>query len=146
MSLIKLLKVGQNYMQICPQDQQLAFSFSEIKIIRYVRLAMRYVPPLIVFLIFWQYFLHAELAVIMIAMLFAISLPVQGLFWLGKRAQSPLPLNLLAWYAHLKQKLVAKQIIKKESTTDAPIHFIDFMQMLNLAKHHLGSYFGDDDE
>ena len=39
--------------------------------------------------------------------LFFISLPLQGLFWLGKRAQTPLEPAMQKWYNELYTKMAA---------------------------------------
>lgn len=39
--------------------------------------------------------------------LFACSLPIQGLWWLGKRASTPLPVSLLTWFYEIREKFVA---------------------------------------
>ncbi|VEI44903.1 membrane protein [Actinobacillus equuli] len=59
------------------------------------------------------------LANAIITSLFALSLPYQGLYWLGKRAASPLPLSLLGWYQELKQKLINEN--KKWKTKQCPL-------------------------
>ena len=37
--------------------------------------------------------------------LFAVSLPVQGYFWLGKRAETALPPSLSRWYREINSKM-----------------------------------------
>ncbi|MDF5507472.1 terminus macrodomain insulation protein YfbV, partial [Vibrio parahaemolyticus] len=38
--------------------------------------------------------------------LFAISLPLQGIWWLGARSNTKLPPSLASWYRELHQKIV----------------------------------------
>lgn len=136
-------------MYICPQDKELAFSFPEIKIIKYIKTATKYLPPLIIALLIWQYYMHAQLAVIIITILFMLSLPIQGIYWLGKRSQSPLPLNLVDCYNQIKLKLIKKQILvqnSKDNSMNTKLTFEEFMKLINLAKIHLGSYFGEEDD
>lgn len=144
MNLIQTFKSGQSYMYICPQDKELAFSFPEIKIIKYIKTATKYLPPVIIALLVWQYYMPAQIAVTVITILFAVSLPIQGIFWLGRRAQSPLPLNLIDCYNHIKSQLIEKKILAKENKDKSignKLTFEEFMKLLNLAKMHLGSYF-----
>lgn len=144
MNLIKILKTGQKYMTICPQDKEFATSFPEIRVIAYIKLASKYLPPVLTFLCLCQYYLNTSIALIIITAIFAISLPLQGLFWLGKRANSPLPLNLLPYYDNIKQKLVKKQVLINNSNNVEPLNFMTFMQLMKLARLHFGKNFNDD--
>ncbi|OCG21422.1 MULTISPECIES: terminus macrodomain insulation protein YfbV [unclassified Gilliamella] len=146
MNLINTFKAGQRYIKLCPIDKQLAHSFPELKIINYIKTATKYLPPIIIGLLLWQYYMSAQIAVTVITILFTLSMPLQGIFWLGKRALSPLPLNLIDCYNQLKIKLIAKKIIAEHSTKDNKLTFEAFMTLINLAKLHLGDYFGQDDD
>ncbi|WP_167370282.1 terminus macrodomain insulation protein YfbV [Gilliamella mensalis] len=146
MNLINTFKAGQRYMKLCPIDKQLAHSFPELKIINHIKTATKYLPPIVIGLVVWQYYMPASIAVTVITILFTLSMPLQGIFWLGKRALSPLPLNLIDWYNQLKSKLIAKKIIAENSEEDNNLTFEAFMKMINLAKLHLGNYFGQDDD
>lgn len=145
MNLVNIFKSGQLYMRICPQDKELAYSFPEIKIINYIKTATKYLPPLVIALIVWQYYMHAQIAVTAITILFMLSLPIQGIFWLGKRSQSPLPLNLVDSYNHIKSRLIEKKILVNDKNTTNKLTFEELMKLLNLAKIHLGNYFGQDE-
>jgi uncharacterized protein len=137
MNLIKLIRDGQNYMQICPKDKRLSTAFPEINIIILTQYAIRFMPPLSIAIFIWQYYMRAELVLCIITSLFALSLPVQGMLWLGKRANSALPLNLLDWFNQLRSRLIANDI-----TTDKPLKptFIELMRLLDLTKTHIGDY------
>lgn len=145
MNLVNIFKSGKLYMRICPQDKELAYSFPEIKIINYIKTATKYLPPLIIALIVWQYYMHTQIAVTVITILFMLSMPIQGIFWLGKRAQSPLPLNLVDSYNYIKSRLIEKKILVNDKNTANKLTFEELMKLFNLAKIHLGSYFGQDD-
>ncbi|NUF48902.1 terminus macrodomain insulation protein YfbV [Gilliamella sp. ESL0250] len=146
MNLINTFKAGQRYMKLCPTDKQLAHSFPELKIINLIKIATQYVPPIVIGLLVWQYYMPAQIAVTAITILFTLSLPLQGIFWLGKRALSPLPLNLIDCYNQLKTKLIAKKIITENSIQNNKLTFEAFMKLINLAKLYLGDYFGQDDD
>lgn len=141
MNLIKMFKLGQKYMEICPIDKKLTFTFPEIKMVRYVKLGVTYVPFLIVVIFAWQYYAHPSLAISCLTALFAFSLPIQGILWLGQRANTPLTLNLLAWYNYLQQKLFEAGIISEIETKNKQINFMAFARLLNLSKLHFGHYF-----
>lgn len=142
MNLLKLFKQGQTYISVCVTEKSLSSSFPEIKIIGYLKQASIYLPPFIVALFVWQYYMHIEIAITIVTAIFALSLPLQGVLWLGKRALSPLPLTLLNRYNYLQKRLIEQQIIGAKSIKSTEINFMDFMQLMNLAKNFLS----DDDD
>jgi uncharacterized protein len=137
MNLIKLIHAGQNYMQICPKDKRLSTAFPEINIIRLTQYAIRFMPPLAIAIFVWQYYMHAKLVLCIITALFALSLPVQGLLWLGKRAKSALPLNLLDWFNQLRARLITDNIIINKPIEST---FSELMRLLDLTQKHIGDY------
>lgn len=136
MNLIRLLKDGQEYMRICPRDEHLKVTFPEIKIIQLTKLGIRFMPPLAIFLFIWQYYMHAPLIASIITILFALSLPVQGILWLGKRARMPLPLTLLTWFNELKQKLILHHILGEKAAIRPT--YMELMKLLKLCQTHFG--------
>ncbi len=74
---------------------------------RATQLALPVTPALAIGVMFSQlYLLGWDVFPQTLAMtLFFLSLPVQGLIWLGWRAQHPLPLTLLDWGNQLSAKL-----------------------------------------
>ncbi len=54
-------------------------------------------PPIAVFTLCWQIALGGQLGPAVATALFALSLPMQGLWWLGKRSVTPLPPAVLNW-------------------------------------------------
>ena len=61
-------------------------------------------PPLSVFTLTWQIALGGALGPAVATALFACSLPLQGLWWLGRRAATPLPAGLLSWFYEIRAK------------------------------------------
>ncbi|MEI5638388.1 MULTISPECIES: terminus macrodomain insulation protein YfbV [unclassified Pseudoalteromonas] len=109
-SLISQVQLGRQYSKEWPMRKELAPLFPEFRVIKATELALNTMPMLAVFTLFlqtthlgWQYLPQA----IAIA-LFFLSLPVQGLLWLGKRAETPLSPALYSWYTELHQKMVAQ--------------------------------------
>ncbi|WP_392551493.1 terminus macrodomain insulation protein YfbV [Orbus wheelerorum] len=137
MNVIKLFKTGHKYMKTCPTDKSLALSFPEIKIIFYIKAANKYLPPLIIAFFVWQFYMHSSIISTIITAIFAISLPIQGILWLGKRASSPLPLNLLPWYIETQQKLIQLGILAKKSVEKETIDLMHFMQLYKLSAMYL---------
>jgi uncharacterized membrane protein YfbV (UPF0208 family) len=64
-------------------------------------------PPLAVFTLTWQIAMGGQLGPAVATALFACSLPMQGLWWLGKRSVTPLPPTLLRWFHEVRTKLEA---------------------------------------
>ena len=146
MNLVKKFKAGQTYMDLCPKDKALSYSFPELKIINHIKTTKKILPPIIIGLIVWQYYLPAQLAVTIVTILFALSLPIQGILWLGYRAQSPLPLNLVDDYNRIKLQLIEKKVISPNHNPNEKLTFEALIKLMNLSKIHLGNYFGQDDD
>lgn len=102
----KLFQHGQHYMKTWPAEKRLAPMFPENRIISVTRFAIRFMPPLAVFMLSWQIALGGQLGPAVATALFACSLPMQGLWWLGKRSVTPLPPALLRWFHEVREKLV----------------------------------------
>src|SRR5690606_39787385 len=60
---------------------------------------------LAVFTLCWQIALGGQLGPAVATALFALSLPMQGLWWLGKRSVTPLPPSILQWVYDVRGKL-----------------------------------------
>lgn len=103
----KLFQRGQHYMKTWPVDKRLAPVFPENRVTKATRFAIRYMPPVAVFVMTWQIALGGQLGPAVATALFACSLPMQGLWWLGKRSVTPLPPTLLNWFHNVREKLLA---------------------------------------
>ncbi len=100
-----LFQRGQHYMKTWPADKRLAPVFPENRVVTATKFAIRFMPPLAVFTLTWQIALGGQLGPAIATALFACSLPMQGLWWLGKRAGTPLPPALLQWFNEVRSKL-----------------------------------------
>ncbi|MFP1835605.1 terminus macrodomain insulation protein YfbV [Lonsdalea quercina] len=107
----KLLKLGQHYMKTWPADKRLAPVFPENRVVRTTLFAIRFMPPLAVFTLSWQVALGGQLGPVVATALFALSLPMQGLWWLGRRAITPLPPSLLQWFHDIRQRLLEAGLV-----------------------------------
>ncbi|RKS87610.1 hypothetical protein DES39_0850 [Orbus hercynius] len=141
MNLIKLFQLGRRYMKICPTDKHLAPTFPEIKIISAIKYAIKYLPVFLILLFLWQFYQRAGMVSAVITGIFAISLPIHGVLWLGKRANTPLPLNLLPWYLHTKQKLIELGVLAAKPDKKDEMNLMHFMQLYDLSSRYLS----DDD-
>ncbi|WP_299495750.1 terminus macrodomain insulation protein YfbV [uncultured Shewanella sp.] len=105
--VFKTLSEGRRYMKTWPLVRQLSFYFPEYRVIRAMSIALPLMPILAVVAAISQLSIHGlgflPQAITIAA--FFISLPLQGLLWLGWRSRHPLPLSLLEWGNSLSTKL-----------------------------------------
>ncbi|MGL5007644.1 MAG: terminus macrodomain insulation protein YfbV [Plesiomonas sp.] len=106
---MQLLRDGQTYMNLWPVEKRLAIIFPEPRIIKTTKFAQRFMPALAVFSVAWQMSVGGgdNMAIAVIVALFSLSLPLQGLWWLGKRANTRLPPSLTQWYRDIYHKMQA---------------------------------------
>ncbi|RXJ73895.1 hypothetical protein CS022_06255 [Veronia nyctiphanis] len=109
-SMWNSLRDGQRYIEEWPLRKELAPMFPENRIIKATRFAIRVMPPVAVICILMQmaFHNHSGLPQAMIIALFALSLPLQGLWWLGRRRDTQLPPALAGWYRDLHDKIVSE--------------------------------------
>lgn len=105
-SWFQLFQLGQHYMKTWPVDKCLTPVFPENRIIGATRFAVRYMPPLAVLTLAWQMAWGGQMSPAVATALFACTLPMQGLWWLGKRSVTPLPPPLLHWFHEVRAKLL----------------------------------------
>ncbi len=139
------LQAGQRYLNTFPNQKKLGLFMPDYRLIRLMKFASRFMPAFACFALIWQYFFYdpeqSVLANALITALFALSIPFQGLFWLGRRAKSPLPLSLLPWYEELRQKLISE---RHNIADQAVPSYQDFANLLQLAEKTWGqSYFDE---
>ncbi|MBS9783075.1 MAG: DUF412 domain-containing protein [Pasteurella sp.] len=143
--MIETLKAGQCYIETLPSQKKLNLFMPDYRFIKWVKFAQKVMPAFACFAVIWQYFLHSStefiLVNVLITALFAISIPFQGLFWLGKRAKSPLSLSLLGWYEELRIKLISAQVDVEEQLMPS---YQDFALLLQLAEETWGDEYFDE--
>ncbi|WP_041417684.1 terminus macrodomain insulation protein YfbV [Shewanella woodyi] len=110
--VLKTLGQGRQYMKTWPMVRQLSFYFPEYRVIRATQIALPVMPILALLAAASQLYIHGwEFLPQAITLgLFFISLPIQGLLWLGWRSRHPLPLTLLEWCDKLTTKMIAMGI------------------------------------
>ncbi|MBV7387712.1 DUF412 family protein [Pasteurellaceae bacterium TAE3-ERU1] len=145
MSLLKIYQDGRRYLNTWVLHPKLGMIFPENRVIRAIRFGEKATPALAVLAIVWQRLTlpHSQmaLAAAIVTALFALSLPLQGVFWLGKRAQTPLNAQSRQAYQHICVALKAKGVAVNE--VDKP-HFYDLACVLGQAKQHLGDNFWEE--
>ena len=108
-SFFSTLKQGQIYLQTWPLEAKLGMIFPENRIIKATKFAQKFMPFMAVFAVVWQQlYAKADLTALAIAILTALCalvIPLQGLYWLGKRAKSPLEPQSSQWFYELSERL-----------------------------------------
>ncbi|KIO37497.1 MULTISPECIES: terminus macrodomain insulation protein YfbV [unclassified Shewanella] len=139
--VLKTLGVGRRYMKTWPMVRQLSFYFPEYRVIRATALAIRLMPPLALLAGGSQLYLYgwAWLPQAITIALFFISLPIQGLLWLGWRAKHPLPLSLLDWGNNLSAKLQGMGVACNPLGANAC--YLDMAVILKMAFERLDKHY-----
>ncbi|WGV99394.1 terminus macrodomain insulation protein YfbV [Vibrio sp. YMD68] len=106
--LVHSLRDGQKYMDTWPMRKELAILFPEQRVIKATRFAIRVMPAIAAISVITQVAFQNQQALpqAVVVALFAISLPLQGMWWLGNRANKQLPPSLANWYREMHQKIV----------------------------------------
>lgn len=145
MGFFSLLKQGQKYADSWPLQPKLAAIFPESRVIKATKFAQKLMPFIAVFSIVWQqlYAKHHDVAfsLAILTALFALCIPFQGLYWLGKRAQTPLPPQSAVKFKQISQQLILKQVVLAQ--IDKPT-YQDLAELLQKAERHLGREFWDE--
>lgn len=103
----RVFQSGQKYMNTWPNERRLAIMFPENRVIKATRFGIHFMPPIAIFTLAWQIALDGQLGSAVATALLACSLPMQGLWWLGRRSVKPLPPGLRAWFSQVRDKLAA---------------------------------------
>lgn len=106
------------------------------------RFAVRFMPPIAIFTLTWQIALGGQLGPAIATALFACSLPMQGLWWLGKRSVTPLPPTLLQWFHEIRAKLV--EAGKAQAPVEGTPTYQSLADVLQRAFKQLDKTFLDD--
>lgn len=140
-TLTHTLHRGSAYLVVWPKERQLAALFPEYRITTATRLALRTIPALMVLSLLVQFQLGDPRywPGVVTSVLFLASLPLQGLFWLGKRADTLLPPNLVTWHQQIYQKM-AEAGVSVTQPVARPRYF-ELGETLNLAFKQLDKSF-----
>lgn len=109
-SATAILRDGREYMDVWPMQPALAVVFPENRIIRLTRWAMGYFPAIaaISLVVQLQYFGYEHLSPALAIALLILSMPLQGLIWLGMRANTILPPAVALWYKEIYENMVSQ--------------------------------------
>ena len=107
LSVATMLKDGQQYMKTWPMQKALYTLFPECRVIAATRLVIRVAPPLALIscAVLIEQYGHTYIPQAITIAAFFLSLPLQGLMWLGFRSNQQLPPAIKAWHADIHDKM-----------------------------------------
>ncbi|RWX53471.1 terminus macrodomain insulation protein YfbV [Photobacterium chitinilyticum] len=124
---------GQQYMATWPMRKELAMMFPEPRYIKATKFATRVMPAVAVMSVLSQMAFnnYDALPQAIAVAFFSLSMPLQGLWWLGKRSRTDLPPSLASWYREIHDKITSEgyalQPIKPRP------RYLELAQVLNRA-------------
>lgn len=140
-SVVELLKDGQQYMKTWPARKELYALFPDSRVVKATQFAAKIMPIVAVvsFCIQVQVLGFDFAPQAMAIALLMLSMPLQGYFWLGHRANQVMPIALQSWYRELESKL-AIEGIEVRSSAPKPRYF-ELAYLLNKAFKKLDTGF-----
>ncbi|AKD37575.1 hypothetical protein I926_01225 [Pasteurella multocida subsp. multocida OH4807] len=143
MSFFVFLKKGQHYLKSWPLESKLGMIFPENRVIKATLFAQKFMPFLAVFAITWQQFYAksdmAAFAIAILTAIFALCLPLQGLYWLGKRAVTPLSPQSAHWFYEICERL--KQVNESLPVMNVQPTYQHLADVLTKAQRRLDKAF-----
>ncbi|GLT16569.1 UPF0208 membrane protein [Vibrio zhanjiangensis] len=135
--LVHNLRDGQKYMDIWPMRKELSVLFPEQRIIKATKFGAKAMPAIAAISVLTQMVFnnYQSMPQAVVVALFAISLPIQGMWWLGSRSNTQLPPALAGWYREIHQK-IAESGFALEPIKNKP-RYKELAQILNRAFRHL---------
>lgn len=140
-SVVSMFRDGQDYMNTWPVKKELYAYFPECRIISATRFALKAMPPMAVLACaallntFGSDYLPQAIAI----GAFFLSLPMQGLLWLGHRSNQLLPPQLKSWYQDIHGKMRA-QGCQVQAVKSRP-HYKELASLLKTAFDDLDKVF-----
>jgi uncharacterized membrane protein YfbV (UPF0208 family) len=106
-SIFDIIRSGQKFMNLWPKRPELVNYFAEYRSVVVSRYVCHTMPALAIFVMVIQLYLAGfeQLSQALVYGIFILSLPVQALLLLGKKAQQELPPALASWYREGVSKL-----------------------------------------
>ncbi|MBD1389224.1 DUF412 domain-containing protein [Neiella sp. HB171785] len=145
MKITQVFVDGQDYMRAWPMRAELAVLMPENRIIDLTRKAQLWIPLFAVLTVSMPIAMGLTDMVpsAIASALLMLSLPLQGLYWLGKRSQSPLPPGLRSWYRDLHQSMAEQGCQQVPKVASAP-KFYDLAVTLKHAFEKLEQFIKSD--
>lgn len=106
-SVVTMLKDGQHYMKTWPVKKELYAYFPECRIVAATRFGIKTMPPVTIVscALLLQNMGNDYIPQTITIAAFFLSLPIQGLLWLGHRSNQTLPPQLKQWYQEIHSKM-----------------------------------------
>ena len=110
-SFFDVIKQGEKYLRHWPKQSVLNSLFIDSKVAVYTRTSLKVMPAFIFLIVALNIILPNifHWSPTLTFVFFLCALPIQGLYWLGKRSQELLPNQLLPWYSAIQEKLYANR-------------------------------------
>lgn len=136
-SFFQTLRDGKVYSEKWPRHSVVA-AMTESRIIPMTRKGVSWVPAIAVFnaALTWHFLPSEQFATGIMLSLIMLSLPLQGIYWLGWRSQQKLKPQLKHWYFELTQKLKAQGVPVNSSHHKGP-RYMDLALVLRQALDQL---------
>lgn len=106
--MVHNLRDGQKYMDTWPMRKELSLLFPDQRIIKATKFAITVMPAVAAISVLTQFAFDnlMYLPQSIVIAIFALSLPLQGMWWLGHRSNTLLPPSLAKWYRELNNKIL----------------------------------------
>jgi uncharacterized membrane protein YfbV (UPF0208 family) len=109
-SMVTMLKDGQQYLDTWPVRKELFAYFPDCRVVSATRFAIKTMPPaaILACALLLQNMGISYIPQTIAIGAFFLSLPLQGLLWLGHRSNQQLPPALKQWYQEIHSKMRAQ--------------------------------------
>lgn len=140
-SISAMLRDGQDYMKTWPVKRELYALFPDCRVVAATKFALKVMPPVAVFVCalmintLGQQFVPQVIAI----GAFFLSLPLQGLIWLGHRSNQVLPPQLKHWCLEIHAKM-REEGCQVQSLTSKP-QYKELARLLKTAFDDLDRVF-----
>ena len=136
------IKNGRKYLKTWRLEPKLGMIFPENRIIKSVIFIQKLILPMILLTLVWQYaiagYQEYSWAATIITLIALCLLPLQGYWWLGKRAITTLPPTTTTWFYHIHQRLAEKETLPPIPTKP---NYQDLAELLAKAFERLDKSF-----
>ena len=136
-----LIEQGRQYQALWPKQKALAVIFPEPKMIALCQLLQKTAPMIacMSFVVQFLYFGNEVIPRALAMSLLVLSMPYQGLIWLGFRSKKTLSIGLISWCSDVRQQMVNAGMHVKPMTAKAC--YMDMAQLLSDAYSKLNKAF-----
>ena len=140
-SIMTMLKNGQQYMKTWPVRKELYAFFPECRVVAATKFAIKTMPPvaMVSCALLYQSLGADYLPQTITIGAFFLSLPMQGLLWLGHRADQYLPPQLKSWYQEIHSKMRSQGVAMTNAKSKPK--YKELAQLLKTAFNDLDNAF-----